>query len=70
MKDQTRNIETFKVGATRVNEFNFHKHQGEMHEHVRDEHERVTDQAETTADRLARLTQQAHEKVLKRKKRR
>jgi len=70
MRDQTRNIETFKVGATRVNEFDFRKHHGEMQEHVRDEHERVTDQAETTADRLARLTQQAHEKVLKRKKRR
>jgi hypothetical protein len=40
MKDQTRNIETFKVGATRVNEFDFHKHQGEMHEHHGDEPER------------------------------
>jgi hypothetical protein len=34
MKDQTRNIETFKVGAgAKMNEFDFHKHQGEMHEH-------------------------------------
>ena len=34
MKGQTRNIETFKVGAgARVNEFDFHKHQEEMQEH-------------------------------------
>lgn len=33
MKGGTRNIETFKVGATRVNESDFHKHQGEMQEH-------------------------------------
>ena len=70
MRDQTRNIETFKVGATRVNEFDFRKHHGEMHEHTHDDHERVTDKTETPADRLARLTRQAHEKVLKRKKRR
>jgi hypothetical protein len=69
MRDQTRNIETFKVGATRVNEFDFHKHQGEMHEHHDDEHERTSAKPETTAERVARLTKQAHEKVLRRKKR-
>src|SRR6266536_1898589 len=48
MRDQTRNIETFKVGAsTRVNEFDFHKHQGEMHEHHTNEHERSFGKAET-----------------------
>jgi len=70
MKDQTRNIETFKVGATRVNEFDFHKHQGQMHERHDDDHERGVGHAETTAKRVARLTKQAHKKVLKRKKRR
>ncbi len=70
MKDQTRNIETFRVGATRVNEFDFHKHQGEMHEHRDEAHARATPVSETTAERVARLTKQAHEKVLKRKKRR
>lgn len=70
MKDQTRNIETFKVGATRVNEFDFHKHQGEMHEHHDDENPHASPKSETTAERVARLTKQAHEKVLKRKKRR
>ena len=70
MKDQTRNIETFKVGATRVNEFDFHKHQGEMREHHGDEQQRGSKNSETTAERVARLTKQAHEKVLRRNKRR
>lgn len=69
MKDQTRNIETFKVGATRVNEFDFHKHQAEMHEHHDEEKPQAAGNAETTAARVARLTKQAHEKVLKRKRR-
>jgi hypothetical protein len=71
MRDQTRNIETFKVGAgTRVNEFDFRKHQGEMHEHHTTEHEQVFTKPETKADRVAKLMKQAHEIVLRRKKRR
>jgi hypothetical protein len=69
MKDQTRNIETFKVGATRVNEFDFHKHQGQMHERNDADQTPGSSSTETTAERVARLTKQAHEKVLKRKKR-
>ena len=71
MKGQTRNIETFKVGSgAKMNEFDFHKHQGEMHEHQDDGQERSTGASETTAERVARLTKEAHKKVLKRKKRR
>jgi hypothetical protein len=70
MKDQTRNIETFKVGATRVNEFDFHKHQGEMHEHRPDDREHGVGGIESTAERVAEITKQAHEKVMRRKKRR
>ena len=71
MKGQTRNIETFKVGnATRVNEFDFHKHQEEMHEHHESEPQGDAGEAETQAERVSRLTREAHEKVLKRKKRR
>ena len=71
MKGQTRNIETFKVGAgTRVNEFDFHKHQEEMHEQHTPEHEEGLGKTETKAERIARLTKEAHEKVLRRKKRR
>ena len=71
MKGQTRNIETFKVGAgTRVNEFDFHKHQGEMHEHPANEDEQGFGKAETKAARVAEITKKAHEKVLRRRKRR
>jgi hypothetical protein len=70
MKDQTRNIETFKVGATRVNEFDFHKHQGEMREHHGNKREQGFGRVETKAARVAALTKHAHEKVLRPKKRR
>ena len=70
MKGQTRNIETFKVGSTRVNEFDFHKHQGEMHEHHDNNQEQAADKVQTKAERVAEVTKQAHEKVLRRKKRR
>lgn len=70
MRDQTRNIETFKVGTgARMNEFDFHKHQEEMHEHHGEESAHGAAKSEATAERVARLTKQAHEKVLKRKKR-
>ena len=70
MKGQTRNIETFKVGSgAKMNEFDFHKHQSEMQEHRGSEIEQGSNKPETTAERVARLTRQAHEKVLRRKKR-
>ena len=69
MRDQTRNIETFKVGATRVNEFDFHKHQGEMHEHHAAERERNDGRASARAEQVADLMKQAHKKVERRKKR-
>jgi hypothetical protein len=58
------------VGATRVNEFDFHKHQGEMHEHHANEHEEGLRRAETRKEQVANLMKQAHEKVMRRKKRR
>lgn len=71
MKGQTRNIETYKVGGgAKLNEFDFHKHQGEMHEHQGDGQGHGESKSETTAERVARLTKEAHEKVLRRKKRR
>jgi hypothetical protein len=71
MRDQTRNIETFKVGAgAKMNEFDFHKYQGEMHDRHDSDIEQDLNKSETTAERVARLTKQAHEKVLRRKKRR
>jgi len=71
MKGQTRNIETFKVGAgAKVNEFDFHKHQAQMHETRGQEIEQSLNRPETTAERVARITREAHEKVFRKKKRR
>jgi hypothetical protein len=70
MKGGTRNIETFKVGSTKVNEHDFHKHQGEMHEHHENNPEQGPGKAQTKAERIAEVTKLAHEKVLRRKKRR
>ena len=70
MKGETRNIETFKVGACKMNEFDFHKHQGEMRDHHAGDTGPDTNKSETRAERVARLTKEAHEKVLRRKKRR
>ena len=71
MKGQTRNIETFKVGAgAKRNEFDLHKHQSEMPENRGPEIEQSLNKPETTAERVARITREAHEKVLRKKKRR
>jgi len=71
MKGQTRNIETFKVGAgSKRNEFDFHKDQGQMRERQLPENAEHLNPTETAAERVARLTKEAHEKVLRRKKRR
>ncbi len=71
MRDQTRNIETFKVGTgVRMNEFDFHKHQEEMHEHHDETESHRVDAAETKAARVADIMKKAHEKVLRKKKRR
>ena len=69
MKDQTRNIETFKVGANHINEFDFHKHQGEMRPSRGQDQASTPQQGETTSERVARLTKQAHEKVVRKKRR-
>ena len=69
-KDQTRNIETFKIGGTRVNEFEFHKHQGEMagHSQRRGRETSADDKPLTQAERIAQLTERAHRKAQRRKK--
>ena len=70
MKGQTRNIETFRVGSTKVDEFAFHKHQGEMREHAGDAKGEGFGKTETRAEEIARVVKEAHEKVLRRKRRR
>lgn len=70
MKGQTRNIDTNKLGPKGVNEFEFHKHQGEMHEHHDNNQDQGAAKVQTKAERVAEVTRLAHEKVLKRKKKR
>jgi hypothetical protein len=70
MRDQTRNIETFKVGSNKIDEFAFHKHQGEMHEQPGGERGQVVGRARTRAEQVEEVVKQAHEKVKRRKKRR
>ena len=70
MKGGTRNIETFKVGATRVNEADFQKHQGEMHEHHDNQLGQGSAKVQTKAEQVAEVMKKAHQKVLRRKKRR
>jgi hypothetical protein len=69
-RDQTRNIEAFKIGGTRVNEFEFHKNQGRMTEQFE---QHAGDKASgtkpaTKAERVAELMAEAHRKVEKRRK--
>ena len=68
-RDQTRNIETFKIGGSHLNEFEFHQHQGEMAERF-DKRRRTAgaDKPLTKAERVAELMEQARQKVRKRKK--
>ncbi len=70
MRDQTRNIETFKVGTgAHMNEFDFHKHQEEMHEHHGEDEGLRAGAKESKAERVSEVMKKAHEKVLRRKKR-
>jgi hypothetical protein len=67
---ETRNIETFKTGANRVNEFEFHKHQVEMAQHRGGKQPDGAGATQTKAERVQEVIKQAHEKVARRKKRR
>jgi hypothetical protein len=68
-REQMRNLEISKIGATQVNEFEFHKHQGEM-----TEQEHAGKQGGsggkrlTQAERIAQVTAAAHKKVEKKRK--
>ncbi len=70
MKGGTRNIETFKVGGARANDSDLHKRPGATPEHQGNTPEQVGTNVQTKAERLAEVMKQAHEKVLRRKKKR
>jgi hypothetical protein len=70
-REQMRNLETFKVGANEVNEFEYQQHQGELTEqleHHADQQNQDTPSL-TEAERVEQIMAEAHEKVEERKRR-
>jgi len=70
-REQMRNLETFKVGANEVNEFEYQQHQGELTEqleHHGDQQNQDTPPL-TEAERVEQIMADAHEKVEERKRR-
>ena len=68
-REQMRNLETFKIGGSQVNEFEYQKNQGEMTEQL----EQHPDEAPgakrpTQAERVKQVMAAAHRKVEKRRK--
>ncbi len=69
-RDQMRNLETFKIGSSQVNEFEYQKNRGQMAE----QHEQHADEAAKTgkpltkAERVKQIMEAAHKKVEKRRK--
>ncbi len=69
-RDQMRNLETFKIGNSQVNEFEYQKNRGRMTE----KSEQPPDEAgsgsnrPTRAERVKQLMAEAHKKVEKRRK--
>ncbi|HKZ79339.1 MAG TPA: hypothetical protein VJ124_13760 [Pyrinomonadaceae bacterium] len=69
-KDPTRNIVRYKIGGSHLNEFEFHKHQGEMAEEFQapgDEGRELGKRSQ--ADRVAQLMAAAKRKAAKNRRR-
>jgi hypothetical protein len=67
-REQMRNLEISKIGATQVNEFEYQKHQGEMTEQEHPGAQGGGGKRLTQAERVAQITAAAHRKVEKRRK--
>jgi hypothetical protein len=67
-REQMRNLEISKIGATQVNEFEYQKHQGEMTEQEHAGQQGRGGQRLTQAERVAQITAAAHRKVEKKRK--
>jgi hypothetical protein len=70
-RDQMRNLETFNVGTTKVNEFEYQHNQGELTEQLEHQPDQQNLQPETPteAERIEQVMAEAHEKVEERKRR-
>jgi len=69
-REQMRNLETFKIGGSQVNEFEYQKHQGEMTEQL-DQHPDAIARGPkrpTQAERVKQIMAEAHKKVEKKRK--
>jgi hypothetical protein len=69
-REQMRNLETFKIGGSQVNEFEYQKHQGEMTEQL-DQHPDAIikgPRRPTQAERVKQIMAEAHRKVEKKRK--
>jgi len=62
-REQMRNLEISKIGATQVNEFEYQKHQGEMTEQDHPHEQGGKTKRLTQAERVAQVTAAAHKKV-------
>ncbi len=68
-REQMRNLETFKIGGTQVNEFEYQKNQGQLTEqHEPHSGEGDNSKPLTKAERVKQVMADAHKKVEKRKK--
>ena len=69
-REQMRNLETFKIGGSQVNEFEYQKNQGELTEQF-DQHPDEAAKGKprlTQAERVKQIMAAAHKKVEKRRK--
>lgn len=67
-REQMRNLEIARIGATEINEFEYQRHQGEMTEQDRGGQQGTDGKRLTQAERVAQITAAAHKKVEKKRK--
>ncbi len=67
-REGTRNIEIARVGATQVNEFEYHKNQGQITEQEHGGQQAKTGKTLSRAEQVAAITAAAHRKVEQKRK--
>jgi hypothetical protein len=69
-REQMRNLEISKIGATQVNEFEYQKHQGELTEQEHAGQQKQSGKRLTKAEQIAQVMAAAHKKVEERRRKR
>jgi hypothetical protein len=67
-REQMRNLEVTKIGASQVNEFEYQKHQGEMSEQEHAGKQGGGAKRLSKAEQVAQVMAAAHKKVEKKRK--